>query len=765
MKLEKDKSVHFVGIGGIGMSGIARVLLETGYRVSGSDVDINGLARKLEAMGGRVFEGHRASNIPDDAGAVVYSTSISRDNPEIAEAVRRDIRVLHRAEVLAELFNARSGIAVTGTHGKTTTTSMISVMLKKAGADPTVIIGGEVDCFNGNSASGSGEYFVAEADESDGSFLHLKPYFAVVTNMEPEHLDHYKSMDEIRASFRKFIDNVRPEGMVFYCYDDMNIRMILDGYGRAASSYGFSEDADIYPVDIMMNGFDTTYKCVYKSKTLGTVRLKVPGRHNVLNSLAAISVGLSLGLEFKTIANALRSFRGAKRRFQLRCEALGVMLIDDYAHHPTEIRAVLSVCDNWKDRRVITVFQPHRFTRTQLLADEFGACFNGTDKLILTDIYPASELPIEGVSINCLYERVKANGLEDVSVVKKDDIAGHVMRIKEKGDIILVLGAGDISKIADDLAERLTSSPDTDHAAAGSLKKILKGTVKTCEPLSGHTSFKVGGPADIWVEPLDHLDLRRTLAFARKKRMPFFIIGNGSNLLVNDTGFRGIVIRLSAPYFTKTVFKGTVVRVGAGSGLPALIKSCCDRPLAGLESLAGIPGTIGGAVYMNAGGSTNPMYKNIGDLVSSVKVMDYSGKMRTINKKDLSFGYRTSNLKQCVILEVTLRLSRGEKAALNSSFAQFINIKKEKQTLDMPSAGCVFKNPAGFQFTCGQMIDMLGLKGKRIGGAEISARHANFIVNRGGAMSRDIVEMIDFVKDKVKDNYKIPLELEIKILQ
>jgi len=440
------------------------------------------------------------------------------------------------------------------------------------------------------------------------------------------------------------------------------------------------------------------------------------------------------------------------------------MLIEDYAHHPTEIRAVLDACRNWRGRRIIVVFQPHRYTRTRFLADEFGLCFKGAHKVILTDIYPASEPPIEGVSIKNIYEKVKASGIDDVAIVNKEDIVEHVLRVKKCGDMVLVLGAGDIKKIADELALRLDASSGSEFSSVLALGAAVKGRIKTDEMLADHTSFKIGGPADIWAEPTDSADLRRLFTFARKNKVPLFVIGNGSNILVSDCGFRGMVIRLSSPYFNSVSIKGSTVRVGAGFSLPKLIKTCCDMSLAGLESLAGIPGTVGGAVYMNAGGSTNPMYKNIGELVTWVKAMDYSGKTRIFRKKDLEFGYRTSSLQPYIILEVGMKLSEGDKNSLASSFSQFINIKKEKQTLDMPSAGCVFKNPSGFQFTCGQMIDMLGLKGKSVGGAEISIKHANFIVNRGNANAKDVLAMIDLVKDKVKENYKIPLELEIKII-
>ena len=569
--IDSKKRIHFVGIGGIGMSGIANVMLEMGYKVSGSDVETNDLTRRIEAMGGLVFEGHRSSNILDDTGVLVYSTSICKDNPELEEAVKRDIPRLHRAEVLAELFNRKAGIAVTGTHGKTTTTSLISVILKKAGLDPTVIIGGEVDCFKGNSSCGKGEHLVAEADESDSSFLHLKPVYAVVTNMEPEHLDHYKNMDEIKKSFRSFIENVRPDGTVFYCHDDMNVRQVLDGYNGEVASYGFSEDADIYPADIKMRGFNTTYTCIYKDKVMGTVKLKVPGRHNVANSLAAILVGLKLGLSFKVIAEAIKTFRGAKGVFnsgaEPRRDAYRGLCPSSYRD-----QGCAGCLQKLAGRRIIVVFQPHRYTRTQFLADEFGLCFKGAHKVILTDIYPASELPIEGVSIKNIYEKVKASGIDDVAIVKKEEIVEYVLRVKKCGDMVLVLGAGDIKKIADDLALRLDASSGSEIPSVLSLGAAIKGRIKTDEMLANHTSFKIGGPADIWVEPTDSADLRRLLKFARKNKVPLFVIGNGSNILVSDCGFRGMVIRLSSPYFNSVSIKGVTVRVGAGFSLPKLIR-------------------------------------------------------------------------------------------------------------------------------------------------------------------------------------------------
>lgn len=762
--LSDKKNIHFVGIGGIGMSGIAKVLLEMGYKVSGSDLELNSLTSKIESIGGRVFKGHRPSNISKDTSVLVYSSAVSRDNPEMEEARRRKIKIAHRAEVLAELFNKKKGIAITGTHGKTTTTSLASVMLESARLDPTVIIGGEVDQFEGNAGLGKGEYLVAEADESDSSFIHMKPFYAVITNIEMEHIDHYKSLGDIISSCRSFIGNLKKGGMVFYNRDDANCRAALKDFDGKSSSFGFSADADIYPVDIKMDGFKTKFKCIYKGSSLGEVELNIPGTHNVLNALAVILVGLNMGLKFKEMSRGIKGFRGAKRRFQLRARKDDIMLIDDYAHHPTEIRAVLDTCRNWKKKRLVAIFQPHRYTRTKALADDFGRCFSGVDRLILTDIYAANEDAIKGVSVRNIYDRVRAGGLDDVMVLKKEDIPDFVMKSKRRGDMIVVMGAGNIKDVADELAKRFNESVSRGDNIVKKFKKLVKGKVKIREKLSTHTSFKIGGSADIWVEPKNYRDLSNILAYARSSKTPVFIMGNGSNILASDKGYEGIVISLADDFFKNINIKGRRVHVGAGYSLSKLVRISCENGLGGLESLVGIPGTVGGAIYMNAGGSTNPVFKNIGDLVRSLKVMDFKGRMKTLPSKELKFGYRSSNLTSYVILEAALKLDSSDKCTLTSRCSQFLRMKSEKQTLDMPSAGCVFKNPSGSQFTCGQMIDMLGLKGKRIGGAEVSGKHANFIVNKGGATCGDVLGMIKLIKGKVKSNYGIDLELEIKVI-
>ena len=761
----KKKKMHFVGIGGIGMSGIARVLLEMGYKVSGSDVAPNGITGKLEELGGIIYRGHAASNLPKDAEVLVYSSSIAKDNPELVEARRRKMMIAHRAEILGGLFNGKNGVAVTGTHGKTTTSSLISVMLKSAGLDPTIVLGGEVSSLNGNASLGSGKYAVVEADESYSSFLHLEPFYTVITNIEMEHLDHFKTMTRIKAAYKSFINNTKKGGAVFYNIEDQNLRDVIRSAKKIkARSFGFSGKADIYPLNIKMDGFNTSFDCIRSGKRLGRASLKIPGRHNILNALAAILVGLELGLKFKDIVSYIKDFHGAKRRFQLRADVGGVMLIDDYAHHPTEVRAVLDASRNWKKRRIIAVFQPHRYSRTKFFAEDFGRCFKGVDKLILTDIYAASEKAIKDVTVKCLYDKARANGLRDVVILDKARIADHLMKLKRPGDMIIIMGAGDIKKSADELCEKLLAEKPIRNETVKELRRIVKGKIKAGEPLSAHTSFRIGGRAAVWFEPEDANDLSRALTFVKEERLPFFVIGNGSNILAKDRGFNGMLINLGSRYFKNIKFNGAAIRVGAGFSLPKLITLCCHKGLAGLESLVGIPGTLGGAIYMNAGGWTNPIFRNIGETVASLKVMDTDGNIKILGRGSLKFGYRRSNLENCIILEANIRLRKSDRDALISSSSHFLKMKREKQALDAPSAGCVFKNPPDVQFTCGQMIDTLGLKGKRIGGAEVSARHANFIINRGGATCKDVLDLAELVKKRVKENYEIDLEFEVKVV-
>jgi UDP-N-acetylmuramate--alanine ligase len=456
--LGRTQRVHFVGIGGIGMSGIAELLSNLGYAVSGSDERLSDLTARLETLGVRVAAGHDAAHV-GDADVVVYSSAVRPDNPELAAARRRRIPVIPRAEMLAELMRLRSGIAVAGAHGKTTTTSMIALVLERAGLDPTAVIGGRLSAFGSNARLGRGEYMVVEADESDRSFLRLTPTVAVITNIDEEHLEAYRDFEDLCQSFLKFANKVPFYGAVVACLDDPYVRGLLPRMTRRVITYGLdAADADVRVVDVQQSGAAWACEVVPgaglkdalglsepPASPLCTLRLPVPGRHNLQNALAAVAVGLELGVDAMKVAVALASFRGADRRFQRLGEAAGVLVIDDYGHHPTEIRAVLDAARASLGRRLIVAFQPHRYTRTARLMDRFGPALSQADELVLADIYAAGEEPIPGVTVEALADAVRPHLGARLHLARTiDDVVTEVRALARPGDAVITLGAGSI---------------------------------------------------------------------------------------------------------------------------------------------------------------------------------------------------------------------------------------------------------------------------------------------------------------------------------
>ncbi len=450
---QKTRHIHFVGIGGIGMSGIAELLLNLGYRVSGSDLRGSDTTRRLEGLGATVRLGHKGEWVRG-ADVVVTSSAIGETNPEVVTAVEEHIPVIQRAEMLAELMRLKKyGIAVAGSHGKTSTTSMISWVLHQAGLDPTVVNGGKVDSLGGNAKLGEGEFLVAEADESDGSFLKLAPVIEVVTNIDLEHLDHYDDLDHIKEVFLEFMDKIPFYGAVILCLDDPNIAGLLPRVRRRMITYGLSEQAELYGADIRTNGRMSEFTVLRRGEELGRVRLNFPGRHTIYNSLATVAVGLELEIDFQVIADALESFGGVQRRLETKGEERDILVVDDYGHHPTEIRATLeAVRTGWPERRLVVAFQPHRYSRTRGLFDEFKTAFHRADILVMTDIYPAGEEPVEGVSSAALVEAVKQHGQRNVHLVRDvNSLAAELVGLLKPGDLLLTLGAGNIVRAGEEL--------------------------------------------------------------------------------------------------------------------------------------------------------------------------------------------------------------------------------------------------------------------------------------------------------------------------
>ena len=460
MRKRPAGKVHFIGMGGIGMSAVAQLMMAQGARVSGSDSSDNALLRRIRGMGGKVFLGHGSKNLnhPD---LVVYSSAIMPQNPELIAARNRGIPVLHRGQLLAKLVAGRRTIAVAGSHGKSTTTGLVGQLLLKAGLDPTLALGAEVEALGGNARTGQGRYAVVEADESDGSFLWLQPAVAILTNIDDEHLDYFRNRSEIEKAYAAFAERIVPQGTLIGCADDPSVRRLLSRSSRRRLSYGLSKPAEIRAMEIHLEAGRSRYQCVRAGRTLGSVRLQIPGLHNVLNSLGVVAVAEVLGIPFRTTQTVLEEYHGAKRRFQVHAEVQGVMVVEDYGHHPAEIQATLQAARSWPGRRIRCLFQPHRYSRTHFLLKRFASSFEQADEVLLLPIYAASEEPVEGITARALYRALREGGHKKVKFCSSvQEALGHLQKGSRPGDMVLFLGAGSVGKLAGQFVQRLKDRRD-----------------------------------------------------------------------------------------------------------------------------------------------------------------------------------------------------------------------------------------------------------------------------------------------------------------
>ena len=458
MFLGKTKRIHFIGIGGSGMSGIAEVLINEGYEVTGSDKSRSNVTEYLEKIGARIAYEHHAKNV-DGCQVVVTSTAVKPDNVEVQSARKQTIPVIRRAEMLAELMRMKQGIAIAGTHGKTTTTSLVATVLTGGNLDPTVIIGGKLKSVGSHAKMGQSEFLVAEADESDGSFLKLTPTIAVVTTLDEEHMDFYKTLDNMKEAFLTFLNNIPFYGTSVLCLDETNIQSLIPQLEKRFITYGLVSQGDYTARNIRVKGLDTQFDVFYLGDELGTIHSVAPGKHNVLNTLAAVAVGMELNLTFDTIAQSLKQFTGVQRRFEIHHNTESLVVVDDYGHHPVEIQATLKTAkDVWPDRRLVVVFQPHRYSRTQTQMEHFWSAFNDSDTLIINDIFPAGEEPIKGVNAQGIVDGVRKFGHKNAEhVATPKETLKRLSRILEPGDVFMTLGAGNVWELGRDL---LANSPE-----------------------------------------------------------------------------------------------------------------------------------------------------------------------------------------------------------------------------------------------------------------------------------------------------------------
>jgi UDP-N-acetylmuramate--alanine ligase len=741
--------IHLIGVCGSGMSGLARLLLAQGHAVSGSDLVSTSLAANYVPEGVTYFEGHKASNV-DGAALVVFSSAIAEENVERRAAAARGIVCVRRAECLVVLTEKKNAYIVAGSHGKTTTSSMLTYVLRQADQNPSHYIGAQVPLLGANAAWTEGAPFVVEADESDGTLALFSPQASLILNIEEEHLDFYHDIEEIVQVFATLCE--RTKGPIVYCADDKNT-MLLCSHAEKAVSYGLSELAAYRALDVRMENFTSRFSVLRHGQLLGEVVLQIPGAQNVCNALGVVAMATELGIAWNQIVSALAEFRGAARRFEVKYHSDDYMVVDDYAHHPTEIKATLAAARNSGWKRVLALFQPHRYSRTRALLGEFAGAFHDASEVFITEIYAASEAAMAGVTGESVAEAVRAEGHPHVHYESTlGRLRAGVNAILQPGDLVITLGAGDIHRVAQHLAQGLTWH--TELVALIKPDSILKRD----EPLHKHTTMRIGGPAQLWFEPIDEIDLQLGLKFAHDRGIPVTFIGRGSNLLIRDGGILGLCIHLGRPYFSRIEVEGDIVTVGAGARLKTIVAEARKRGLGGFEFMEGIPGNLGGALRMNAGA----MQGWTMEVVDSVRSIDSLGHVHETAKADLEIHYRNvPHFQTHIAVSARLHGKPSTKEEIGEKLKAFSGKRWTSQPA-APSAGCIFKNPG--PLPAGKLIDELGLKNLSIGSARVSEVHGNFIVNDGGATAEDVLQLISLIQSRARESRQIELHTEVIVL-
>jgi UDP-N-acetylmuramate--alanine ligase len=742
--------VHLVGVAGSGMSGIAALLLELGHEVSGSDKIRSLETDRLQLRGLQFHREHRVEDA-STADVVIYSSAIKKENPILMSARESGKILLRRAEALAAIMKSKRGIVIVGMHGKTTTSSMVAHALREGGLHPSHYVGAEIPILGTNAHwDAGGEYFVAEGDESDGTIRFFHPEHTLVLNIEEEHLDFYADLAAIEAVFAQLLDQTR--GKIFYCADEANAKRLCAKRERSVS-FGFAPDADYRGTDIELKDFASVFCVFRRGEQLGEAILNVPGRHNVSNALGVIALAMELGIPFEKIKKSLGRFEHARRRFEIKYESDRFLLVDDYGHHPTEIRATLNTAKAIGRKRVLTMFQPHRFSRTQALCKQFGGAFHDAEHVVVTDVYGSNESPIPGVSGRLIADEISAQGHRSVTYQPRLELVhSDVGNMLDPGDLVISLGAGNIHEQLSILA--------ADLVVAEKLKMIVghEGDVRIYEPLAKHTTLRVGGPAQFWVEPRNESTFAELIRLCRSEKLPLFVIGRGSNLLVRDGGIRGVVVHPSGGEFDRITVSGSEIAAGAGVKLKEVAYTAKAAGLGGLEWMEGIPGEVGGALRMNAGAMGAQTFER----VVRVRYLDGEGVPHEKTPNELKIQYR--HVPSLQTNYAVSAIFRGAPASADE-IARHLHESQQKRRISQPvakSAGCIFKNPASCP--AGKLVDELGLKNLRVGQARVSDVHGNFIVNDGGATASDILELIGKIQQSAREKRGIELETEVQIV-
>jgi len=791
--------IHFVGIGGIGMLALAQYVASKGISVSGSDQQDSDNLRLLTAQGARIHVGHAPANI-EDAELVVVTSAVSDSNPELVEAARRGIPVVKRARLLGQITAHSKSVAVAGTHGKSTTTALIGHLLRESGIDVTVFGGGMVRDGNGGVEGpfllGTAPGSVVEADEYDRSFLDLSPTIAVITAVDFDHPDTYANLDDMMEAYVMFARGV--SGSLIVSGEAERAVEVARESGVAFETYGM-EAAGCSWMAYDCEPRHPGWKFELRSDGLGRGRFttRLPGRHNVLNSLAALaSASQYSGLRPESFRAALATFQGVIRRLEPRGTVNGITIVDDYAHHPAEVSAVLMAL-NGSARRVRVIFQPHTFTRTQALFAQFVEALSTADEVIVLDVYAAREDPIPGVNSSALAEAVRSRGQAATHFASHDEAVRFVVDTARDGDLIVTMGAGDVGKLPEAILERLSSvqrstlnvrrstfdarAPSLEPASQepqtrlalnglpGELARAGLTRIRVDEPMSRHTSWRIGGPADIFAVAESPDALRAAILVARDHGVPCLVLGGGSNVLASDQGIEGLVI-LNRIHHLRLQRAGGSTHIDAGSGVffARLAIFSVRHGLAGLEWGIAIPGTIGAGVVNNAGAHNGDVQRTL----VRAEAVDSSGRVLELEPKQLQFNYRQSQLKRtdgspiCSTETVITRCwftaqpDRAGRAA--GLIEELMARRRATQPISEPSAGSTFKNPESG--SAGAFIERAGLKGIEAGGAQFSTKHANFIVNNGGATAADVVRLIHLARNRVRESFGVELEPEVQVV-
>lgn len=751
--------VHLLGACGVGMAGLAVLLRQRGFVVSGCDQALNPLSAWLGQNGVEVSEGHDPNHLDAGVNWLVRSAAISDSLPELDRAHALELPVFSRGEVLPALLAGRTSVAVAGTHGKTTTASFVLQLLRAAGRDPAWCIGGETPGVDGVSGDGTDAIIVVEADESDGSLADYEVDLAVITNIESDHLEHFGDDTAVDRCFQEFAQKAR---LVIYGMDDPRARSVCASLPDARS-FGMSEGADIRAHELRAGDPGTEWTLVADGIVETLCSPDVTGSHNISNALAAAATGLALGLRADEIKQGLSSLKLPRRRFDVLSDQAGVVVINDYAHHPSEIAALIGAAKCIPHERLVAVFQPHRYSRTLALRDAYPSAFEGLDELLLLPVYAASESPVQGGATWDLYSSFRSSpGACTPRVAESLDEAWAYLRATlRKGDVLLVVGAGDVEQLAYTAAEALTTAGDVSRLEPAIRQDALTlseaSALRIHEPLSDKTTLQLGGTADVWIDVGCVADFEAVLAWTHTTGLPLTLIAGGSNVLISDLGVRGVTVQLSGKEFFVLEKRDDLAVVGSAVPVKMMLDWMEAEGLHGLEFMESIPGTLGGGMQMNAGAWGHCL----GDSLAWVRCLDRQGEVRTVERDALDLGYRRCEfLKSRYVIEAAFHVRAGDPAVIA---AERSDIRERRQWMSgHRSAGSFFKNPQGEK--AGRLLEAVGMHGRRVGGAVIGTHHANFVIVENGATSADVRALTQQGLSAVAEKFDVQLEPEVKYL-